>query len=139
MIKINLQIFGGRGAGGIGGSSGISPTTSAYTVKNGNNTVEWYFSKSGDTNYYRNTINGQPEPTPNNWSPKEMIDRVKENGGTVEKKTTAQLKKEVKKYQKEKAEMNDFLNREYARNRDADSVHKAYRNYKRAQRLSRRG
>ena len=111
-----------------------------YTVTsaNGDNT-EFYFAKttSGRT-LYGNYINHIDNPTPNGWTEKQMIDRVKQNGGSASKYTKNQLvDKEVARLEDRKA-TDDFLNKEYVRNKGADLGHKAYRNSKAARRISRR-
>lgn len=110
-----------------------------YSVKaaNGEN-MEFYFRKSGDNTFYANRIGDRYEPTPNNWTEKQMINRIKSNGGTADKYSNTQLlDKEINRL-KDRAEMNTFLNNAYARNKEADLGHKAYRNTKKSRRISRR-
>lgn len=111
MTELNLQFFGGRGASSGGGSGGKD---SGYVIKTENGeTLNMYFSKQGGKTYYSNTINGIPEPTPNNWTEKQMIDRITENGGTITKKTKADLRREYSNYQQGRKETNAILDRAY--------------------------
>ena len=107
------------------------------TAANGDN-MEFYFKKSGDNTFYANKIGDMYEPTPNNWTEKQMINRIKSNGGTADKYSNTQLlDKEINRI-KDRAEMNTFLNNAYARNKEADQGNKAYRNTKKSRRIARR-
>lgn len=126
--------------GSIGADRGSSVKgINGYNVvtANGENRT-FYFEKSGDTTYYRNSINGVGEPTPENMTEKEMIQRIQNNGGTVTKKTTKELQAEMDAYKKDREATNELLNNVYARNRGADQNNKAYRNTRKANRIARR-
>ena len=110
-----------------------------YAVKtsNGEN-MEFYFKKTNEGTFYGNAINRIDEPTPNNMTERQMIDRIKSNGGKTSKYSKNELvDKEVTRIQ-DRRETNNMLNREYARNRGADQNAKAYRNTRRANRIARR-
>lgn len=118
MLNLDLQFFGGRGASS-GGGGGATIPKSGYTITSENGqTIEWYFRKEGNNTYYSNTINGIPKPTPNNLTEKEMIERVKANGGVVNKKSKAQLKSEQKEYERQRKETDDILNQAFLRDKD---------------------
>lgn len=124
----------GKSAENNSGISGYNVTTS-----NGQKMI-FYFEKSPDgTTYYRNTINGVGEPTPNNMTEKEFVERIKNNGGTADRMSDADITKQLADYKKDREEFNDMMNREYARNRGADLGEKAYRNTKKANRIAKRG
>lgn len=108
------------------------------TAANGDKT-EFYFHKSPDGGtLYGNSINHIDTNTPNGWTEKEMIQAVKNNGGSASKYSQNQIvDKEVARLN-DRAATNDFLNKEYVRNKGADATHKAYRNSKSARRISRR-
>ena len=139
----------GRGtskAGGSGGGGSINTQAkenikglSGYNIvtANGDN-VEFYFRKSEGDTYYSNTINGDFEQTPNNWTEQEMIQAVKNNGGTVDKYSNKQLIDIEEKRLKDRAETDKLLNQQYARNKGADLTNKAYRNSKKARSISKR-
>ena len=139
----------GRGASKAGGLSGGGTITTqakenikgltgySITTSSGDE-IEFYFRKSGDDTFYSNTINGNFEQTPNNWTEKEMIQAVENNGGSANKYSNKQLLNIEKNRLEEKRKTDEFLNKEYARNKGADITHKAYRNTKKAKRISKR-
>lgn len=109
--------MGGRGASSVNaGTGGIS---SAYSVRtaDGQN-LEFYFRRYNGETYYSNTINGEPQATPNGWTESQMIDRIVQNGGTVDKKTQSQLRDEYSQYQEDRRQTNEFLNQAYLTDRD---------------------
>lgn len=138
----------GRGsskAGGGGNKATLSSEYSniqgvtGYSIKtaDGNN-MEFYFSKQDGQTYYRNTLSEVPEPTPNNMTESQMINRIKQNGATVKKYSDKELQDKEKKRLKDRKETSDFLDAYTARNSGADATNKAYRNSKRAGRIAKR-
>lgn len=118
-------------------NSGISGYN--VTASNGQK-LTFYFEKSSDgTTYYRNTINGVGEPTPDNMTEKQFIERIKNNGGTADKMSDADITKQLADYRKDREEFNAMMNRESVRNRGADLGERAYRNTRRASRIAKRG
>jgi len=91
----------------------------------------------GET-YYSNSLGVVPEPTPNDWTEKEMIDAIKNNGSQVQKYSKSELVNKEAERLKDREETERFLNLEYARNKGADIGAKAYRNTRKAQRIARR-
>ena len=131
---MNLQYFGGRGASSSNAPIGGN-INSGYTVTSATGqTMEWYFSSANGQNYYRNSIGEIPEPTPNNWTDKQMIARVKENGGTAKEKTKTELKKEYAQYTSEKEATNRLLNQAYVSDRAFVKNSRQYRTGRRAAR-----
>lgn len=73
------------------------------TTKDGD-TTRYYFTKSGNVNYYQRGIDGTPGPTPLNMSPSEFKKRVEANGATTKNISASERsKEEIIKKQKRKA------------------------------------
>lgn len=144
MGRGSSKIGGGGGAGGdnsilsqakenIKGVSGYN-----VTAANGDN-IEFYFSKDSNGNtLYGNAINDITNETPNNWSESQMINAIKNNGGSVSKYNQNQLLQIEVNRLNDRAATNTVLNNAYARNAGADIGHRAYRNTRRANRINRR-
>ena len=133
-----------KGESGIG-SNAISKEAaervkgmSGYHVSGDGIDLDFYFQKVDGETYVSNNIGDIPEPTPNNWTEKEMIDALKQNGSQVEKYSKSQLINQESERIKYRQQTNDFLNNEYARNSGADIGAKIYRNTKKAQKIARR-
>lgn len=124
--------MGSLGSDRTGGMTGYNVTTA-----NGQK-MTYYFEKSDEGTMYKRSIGALYEPTPNNMTEKEFIQRVQANGGTVEKISNAELARQQEEYRQDRERTNEFLNNTYARNKGADSNNKAYRNTKKAQRINRR-
>lgn len=134
-----------KGKSGIGGNSFSKQAAENVKGVNGYNVVssdgtkrEFYFQTEGGKTYYSNSLGVVLEPTPNDWTEKEMIDAIKNNGGQVQKYSRSELVNKEAERLKDREETNRFLNNEYARNSGADIGAKAYRNTKRAQRIARK-
>ena len=112
---------------------------SGYKVTNSNGeTTEFYFYKSNGNTYYGNSINTTIEETPNGWTEKQMIERIKNSGGTAEKYSKNKLLNTEIKRLEDREKIDKFLNQETARNRGADVTNKGYRNTRKAGRIARR-
>lgn len=141
----------GRGNSGISGGAGGNQTVlsqarenikgvSGYNVTTADGgTMEFYFAKNddGDT-LYGNSINNIANETPNGWTENQMIAAIQNNGGTVDKYSKNQLLQIEVDRLNDRVATNTMLNNAYARNADADVGHRAYRNTRRANRISRR-
>ena len=84
--------------GGNNGGRGMSEAVQNMKGINGykvttatGDEVEMFFTKNGDTNYYKNSLTDTFEETPNNWTEKQMIDRINENGGNAQKYSKQEL------------------------------------------------
>ena len=135
----------GRGSSKAGGSAftkeaekNVSGMT-GYNVTTANgDTMEFFFRKDGGETFYTNSIGGTPEPTPNNWTEKQMIERIEDNGGSTEKYSKKELVEKEAKRLEDRAKTSKVLDAAYARNKVGDQVNKAYRNTRRASRIARR-
>ena len=129
----------GRGSSKAGGGGAVAGNiNSAYTVtSNTGQTLQWYFTTSNGNTFYRNSIGAMPEPTPGNMTESEMISRVKANGGSAQKKTNAQIRREYSEYEKGREETNAFLNSAYLTDRAFTRGMRASRTTNRANRRRR--
>lgn len=117
----------------------ITNGTTGYDVINASgDRMTFYFQTVGDTTFYKNTIGEMGEPTPNNMTESEFIQRIKNNGGTVTKKTDEEIAKEYSDYRNDREATNKFLDAYAVRNSGADLVNEQYRNTRRAFRINRR-
>ena len=110
----------GRGRSKVSASNDarIRGISGGYTVTSADGSKsEWYFSKVDGQNYYKRSIGDTPRPTPNNMSEREIIGRIKANGGTVDKKSASDLKREYEAYRRERSEMDKFLDGAYVGDR----------------------
>ena len=127
--------MGSRGAGsGRGNTANTENGIQALTVITSDGT-RLEFEKH-DGKYY-NTTGRVPEELPSGITFQSLTENAALTGATVEKLTPKDLDKKRKKSAAYRAEMDEFLNREYARNRHADQVGKAYRNSKKASKRNR--
>lgn len=134
-----------KGESGIGGNSFSKQAAENVKGVNGYNVVssdgtklEFYFKTGDGETYYSNSLGALPEPTPNGWTEKEMMDVIKNNGGQVQKYSKSELVNKEAERLKDREETDRFLTREYARNRGADIGAKIYRNSRKASRIARR-
>lgn len=99
-----------------------------YNVKTADGTnVDYYFVKNGDNTYYGTEINHIDEVTPNNWTEKQMINRIKSNGGTVSQyKEKEIVDKEVARI-KDRRATDKFLNESYVQDKTMKKGSKANR------------
>lgn len=127
--------MGSRGAGsGRGNTANTENGIQALTIITSDGT-RLEFEKHGGK--YYNTTGRMPEELPSGITFKSLTENAALTGATVEKLTPKDLEEKNKKYAAYRSEMDDFLNREYARNKHADQVGKAYRNSKRASKRNR--
>ena len=110
-MVMNLQYFGGRGgSSGIGGgSAGVR-----FTDSNGKQHNYYFYKGEEGKNYYSTSIGGQPKPTPNNMSHKEMVERLKQNTSNVKAISKAEKAKATKAYKEDRAATDRVLNQAYA-------------------------
>lgn len=115
--------------------------TTAYNLKNrGGEEMTYYFTKGTDGNtYYTDKLGGIPKQTPQGLTEKQMISRAKDNGVKVSKIAKSDLVEMEKKRRKDRKETERFLTNDNVRNKGADAQNRAYRNYRRASRLAKRG
>ena len=113
-MRMNLQLFGGRGAD-YGGSGKSAVPGVSFTDADGKE-YKWYFKTNGKNHFYSTSIGGTPKPTPNNMSPKQMIEQLKKTTKNVKKISRSEKEKSLKEYKDDRAKTNDFLDREYVRN-----------------------
>ena len=139
----------GRGSSKAGGGGKTSAFTkeaeknvrgmTGYNVTTANgDKMEFFFIKDGGETLYTNSIGGMPEITPNNWSEKQMIERIKGNGGSAEKYSKKELVEKEARRLEYRAKTSKVLDEAYARNKVGDQVNKAYRNTRKANRIARR-
>lgn len=130
-MDINLQYFGGRGgsSGLGGGSTGVS-----FTDSNGKQHNYYFYKGEGGKNYYSTSIGGQPKPTPNNMSHKEMVERLKQNTSNVKTISKAEKAKATKAYKEDRAATDRVLNQAYASDKHFTKGMKASRTGNRATR-----
>lgn len=96
--------------GGRGSSSGIGDGGYKITSASGES-QEYFFKTRGGNNYYQRGISGRVEMTPNNMSPNEFINRVKKNGGKVEKISNREIKKMEADYKRGRKKIEQELNK----------------------------
>ena len=114
-MRMNLQLFGGRGADyGVSGKSSVPGVS--FTDADGKE-YKWYFKTNGKNHFYSTSIGGTPKPTPNNMSPKQMIEQLKKTTKNVKKISRSEKEKSLKEYKDDRAKTNDFLDREYVSNK----------------------
>lgn len=104
-MKLLLQFFGGRGASSGNGSG--SAVAGAQISFNGM-TNTYYFYKNGNNNFYQRGFGGEIEPTPNNMSGKEFVERAKSNGADVQTIPAKQVSKQRKDYYNERNNRPDY-------------------------------
>ena len=101
--------------------------------------MDFYFIKtSGGDTLYGNSINGIANETPNGWTENQMITAIQNNGGTVDKYSKNQLLQIEIDRLNNRAATNAILDNAYVRNTVTDAGNRAYRNTRRASRISRR-
>ena len=128
--------MGSRGAGsGRGNTANTENGIQALTVITSDGTRLEFEKHEGK---YYNTTGRMPEELPSGITFKSITENAALTGATVEKLTPKDIEKKRKENAAYRAEMDEFLNREYARNRHADQNNKAYRNSRRSQRISKR-
>lgn len=139
----------GRGASKVAGGNSVSETnairqeirrfnTKAFDLEMNGEKTTYIFQSQNGNNFYMRGVGDTPKPTPDNISATEMMNRAKNNGAKVDAIKEKDLIEMYKKRKKDRKETNEFLNRDNVRNRGGDITNKAYRNYKKSTRLSRR-
>ena len=114
-MRMNLQLFGGRGADyGVSGKSAVPGVS--FTDADGKE-YKWYFKTNGKNHFYSTSIGGTPKATPNNMSPKQMLEQWKKTTKNVKTISRSEKEKSLKEYKDDRAKTNDFLNREYVSNK----------------------
>lgn len=138
----------GRGSSKVGGGNqtvlsqaqeNIKGVSSYNVVTADGGTMDFYFIKtSGGDTLYGNSINGIANETPNGWTENQMITAIQNNGGTVDKYSKNQLLQIEIDRLNNRAATNAILDNAYVRNTVTDAGNRAYRNTRRASRISRR-
>lgn len=101
--------------GGRGALSGNSFSGAKVTFEGA--TTEYYFTKRNGINYVQRDINGTPNPTPDNMSAKEYLQRAQNNGAEVHKISSKEIAAKKKAHKKHRQEMDRFLNHQSASDR----------------------
>lgn len=109
--------MGGRGSSsGMGSKGGAGKIkTRGVSVSLNGETTEYYFHSSEGTNYYQRLIDGKPQPTPNNMTMQEFINRAKSNGASVKKISDQEIKRTKQDYKKDREKTNEWLNDQWYR------------------------
>lgn len=97
---------GGSGGGLLGGMQGLDVTVNGETTR-------YYFASKNGENYYQVGTGGRLNPTPQNMTAKEFMDRVKANGGAVKKVSAKEKAKDEVKYQADRKETDKFLDKHW--------------------------
>jgi hypothetical protein len=97
----------------------------------------YFFEQSKGKNYYHDTVGGIAEPTPQNMTPKEMMERMAANGAKVSIMSVNERKKIEAEYRKDRQQTNDFLNRAYLTDKTFVKGSRADRTARRAAKRSR--
>ena len=115
------------GSGGGGGAATALNGTSGYNVTVNGQNMQYFFEKQDGVTYYKNSIGAIGEPTPENMTERQMIDRMKNNGVTVNKMSKSELTQLYDSYKSDRAQMNEFLNQAYVQDKTMKKGSKANR------------
>lgn len=128
MAKGKSKIGGGSSSGGrseaeqnVKGINGYKVTTAS------GDEMELFFAKNGDTNYYKRDLTEMFEETPNNWTEKQMIDRINENGGKAEKYSKKELVDKEQNRIEQRKQSDALLNQAYVSDKTMKKGSKANR------------
>ena len=112
MMLINLQLFGGRGS-----SSSSSSRTHGVSFTDSAGKHTWFFETKGKNHFFSRGAGATPEPTPNNMSPRQMVQRLKKNAQNVKTISKSEKARALKDYKKDRKEVDKFLNQAYVSDR----------------------
>lgn len=110
----------GRGSSKASGGSGVVAAlkgVSGYNVTFNGEDRQYFFEKHDDVTYYKTSINDIGEPTPNNMTETQMVNRMKENGASVNSMSKSELTKLYKGYQDDRKKTNEILNLAYVQDK----------------------
>ncbi len=119
---------GGRGGkrGAAGGGAVDAETReieksleniNGYTIKTANGeTLQYFFTERNGTTWYKNDINGMFAPMPGNLTEKQLISNAKSRGNSVSEIPLSEMVESVKKYRKNRNEMDKFLTQNDVKN-----------------------
>ena len=79
--------------------------------------MQYFFQKQDGVTYYKNGIGEIGEPTPQNMTEQQMIDRMKSNGATVNKMSKSELTQIYDDYKADRKQTNDFLDQAYVQDK----------------------
>ena len=117
------------------GGKSLSNATKAIVVTFPNN-VQLSYRDMG--NGVISDLNMSESIDTNGLTLEQITANAKNAGATVRTYTKRELKKYDAEYAADRKATSEFLDRVYARNRDADLGHKAYRNTRKASRIAKR-
>ena len=108
---------GGSGGGGMVADAIKGMTGYKIQTPSGDN-MEMYFEKRNGDTYYTSEIGATPERTPNGMTEREMVSRIQDNGGVVEKYTKSELIEKEERRRKNRKESNKMLDQAYVNDKD---------------------
>lgn len=91
-------------------NSGISGFT--VTLPNGQKTTFFFYQDDEGNNFFANHLGDDPEPIPQNMTPRQLKDRAEKAGNAVEVISAAERKKLEAQRDIDRKKMDDFLNAE---------------------------
>lgn len=138
MPKGSIFVMKDENTSGRGTAAEAVKGMTGYKVQtaSGDN-MEVYFRKQGGETYYTSEFGAIPEKTPNNMTEREMVNRIKDNGGKVEKYTKAELVEKEEKRRKNRKESDKMLDQAYVNDRDMKQGSRSDRTGNRARRRKR--